>query len=149
MSLRSIQSLTEMSTRNLPGGKGRPAPKAENLTAICEPTLYKICEPPLWASTASYGVALLFYTSNSWKQGILDFSPRIIHVDLWWTKRRCGGYFSEWLDFPLVIFVPAPHHTQLWCETGTTCQLVIIPGALVGFPPLTPQSVGRKVKRPS
>jgi hypothetical protein len=31
--------LTEMSTRNLPGGKGRPACKAENLTAICEPTV--------------------------------------------------------------------------------------------------------------
>jgi hypothetical protein len=26
----------EMSTRNLPGGKGRPARKADNLT-ICEP----------------------------------------------------------------------------------------------------------------
>jgi hypothetical protein len=31
------QSLTEISTRNLPGGKGRPAPKTDNLTAICEP----------------------------------------------------------------------------------------------------------------
>jgi hypothetical protein len=29
------QSLTEMSTRNLPGGNGRPARKADNLTAIC------------------------------------------------------------------------------------------------------------------
>jgi hypothetical protein len=26
-----------MSTRNLPGGKWRPARKADNLTAICEP----------------------------------------------------------------------------------------------------------------
>jgi hypothetical protein len=31
------QPLTEMSTRNLPGGKGLPARKAHNLTAICEP----------------------------------------------------------------------------------------------------------------
>jgi hypothetical protein len=37
MDLGSTQSLTEMSTRNLPGGKGRPARKADNLTAICEP----------------------------------------------------------------------------------------------------------------
>jgi hypothetical protein len=37
MSLGSIQPLTEMSTRKLPGGKGRPARKANNLTAICEP----------------------------------------------------------------------------------------------------------------
>jgi hypothetical protein len=29
--------LTEMSTRNLPGGKKRPARRADNLTAICEP----------------------------------------------------------------------------------------------------------------
>jgi hypothetical protein len=27
---------TEMSTKNLPGGKGPPARKADNLTAICE-----------------------------------------------------------------------------------------------------------------
>jgi hypothetical protein len=31
------QPLTEMSTRNLPGGKGRPLLKSDNLTAICEP----------------------------------------------------------------------------------------------------------------
>jgi hypothetical protein len=41
MVLGSIQSLTEMSTKNLPGegDKGRPARKADNLTAICEPTV--------------------------------------------------------------------------------------------------------------
>jgi hypothetical protein len=33
----STQPLTEMSTRNLPGGKGRPARGADNLTANCEP----------------------------------------------------------------------------------------------------------------
>jgi hypothetical protein len=37
MTLGSTQPLTEMSTRNLPGGKGRSAGKADNLTAICEP----------------------------------------------------------------------------------------------------------------
>jgi hypothetical protein len=37
MALRSTQPLTEMSTRNLSGGKGRPVRKADNLTAICEP----------------------------------------------------------------------------------------------------------------
>jgi hypothetical protein len=37
MALESTQPLTEMSTRNLPGGKGRPACKADNLTTICEP----------------------------------------------------------------------------------------------------------------
>jgi hypothetical protein len=32
----STQPLTEMSTRNLPEVKGRPAHEADNLTAICE-----------------------------------------------------------------------------------------------------------------
>jgi hypothetical protein len=37
----STQSLREMSTRNLPGGKGRPVHKADNLIAIYE--LSRIC----------------------------------------------------------------------------------------------------------
>jgi hypothetical protein len=37
MALGPTQPLTEMSTRNLPGGKGLPARGADNLTAICEP----------------------------------------------------------------------------------------------------------------
>jgi hypothetical protein len=37
MALGSTQPLTEMSTRNLPGDKGGPVRKADNLNAICEP----------------------------------------------------------------------------------------------------------------
>jgi hypothetical protein len=37
MALRSTQPLTEMSTRNFPGGKEWPARGVDNLTAICEP----------------------------------------------------------------------------------------------------------------
>jgi hypothetical protein len=44
MALGSTQSLTEMSTRNLPGDKGRPSPKADNVTAICEPIVYQMRE---------------------------------------------------------------------------------------------------------
>jgi hypothetical protein len=36
---------TELSTRNLPEGKGRLELKAHILTAICEPTAYKMWEP--------------------------------------------------------------------------------------------------------
>jgi hypothetical protein len=36
MALGSTHLLTEMSTRNLPGGKRRPARKADNVAAICE-----------------------------------------------------------------------------------------------------------------
>jgi hypothetical protein len=58
MSLGPTQLLTEMSTRNLPGGKGRPPRKTDKLTAICEPTVKKMWEPrrltTLWASTVCY-----------------------------------------------------------------------------------------------
>jgi hypothetical protein len=37
VALGSTQPLIEMGTRNIPAGKGRPAHKAENLTAVCEP----------------------------------------------------------------------------------------------------------------
>jgi hypothetical protein len=36
MALESTQPLSEMSTRNLPGGKWRPMHKADKLTDICE-----------------------------------------------------------------------------------------------------------------
>jgi hypothetical protein len=39
MALGSTQPLKEMSTRNIPWGKERPARKADNLTAICEATV--------------------------------------------------------------------------------------------------------------
>jgi hypothetical protein len=39
MVLESSKPLTEMITRNLCGGKERPANKADNLTAICESTV--------------------------------------------------------------------------------------------------------------
>jgi hypothetical protein len=36
MALGSTQPLKELSTRKFPGGEGRPARKADNLTTICE-----------------------------------------------------------------------------------------------------------------
>jgi hypothetical protein len=39
MALGSTQPLTELITGDISGGKGRPACKAENLTAICEPII--------------------------------------------------------------------------------------------------------------
>jgi hypothetical protein len=39
MALGSTQPLAEMSIRNLPGGKGRPAHRDDNLTAICQSTV--------------------------------------------------------------------------------------------------------------
>jgi hypothetical protein len=41
MTLGSTQPLTEMSTRNLPGGKKRQARRTDNLAAIYEPNIWK------------------------------------------------------------------------------------------------------------
>jgi hypothetical protein len=43
MTLGLTQPLTEMSTMNLPGGKGRPVCKADNLASICEPIVWRKC----------------------------------------------------------------------------------------------------------
>jgi hypothetical protein len=68
MALGSTQPLTEISTRNLPGGKGRPVRKADNLTAICEPIVQKMWEPrrltTLWASTACYRDSFTFFMGS-------------------------------------------------------------------------------------
>jgi hypothetical protein len=64
--LKSFQPhyLTDVSTSNLPTGKGRPALKADNLTAIREPIVLKMWEPrrliTLWASTVSYRDSFTF-----------------------------------------------------------------------------------------
>jgi hypothetical protein len=71
VTLGSAQTLTEMSTRNLPGGKGLLACKADDLTATCESTIYKMCEPrrltTLWDSTGcnrdSFTLLLLYKLS--------------------------------------------------------------------------------------
>jgi hypothetical protein len=65
MALGSTQPLTEMSTRNIIGGKGRPALRAD-LTAIYEPIVQKMWGPrpltTLWASTASYRDTFTYFT---------------------------------------------------------------------------------------
>jgi hypothetical protein len=64
MALGSTLPLTEMSTRNLPGGIGQPACKPDSLTPICEPIVQKMWEPQrlttLWASTACYRGSFTF-----------------------------------------------------------------------------------------
>jgi hypothetical protein len=60
-----LSLFTEMSTRNLPRGKGRLAHKADNLTAFCEPLIYKMwerrCVTTLWASMTCYRESFTFF----------------------------------------------------------------------------------------
>jgi hypothetical protein len=67
--LGSTQPPTEMSTKNLPGGKGRPARKADNLTAICKPIVKKMWEPrrltAIWAFTTCYRDSFTFTQNRS------------------------------------------------------------------------------------
>jgi hypothetical protein len=80
MALGSTQPLTEMSTRNFPGGKGRPAHKADNFTAICEPTVWKMWGPrrltTLWTFTACY------------RDSFFYFYPYMPHACLLHSSRR-------------------------------------------------------------
>jgi hypothetical protein len=65
MALGSTQPLTEMSTRNIPGGKERPACKADNLTAIFEAIVEIMWASQrlttLWAYMACYRDSFTFY----------------------------------------------------------------------------------------
>jgi hypothetical protein len=65
MVLASTQPLTEMSNRNLPGGKGWPVHKTDNLTAICELIVWKMWEPrhlaTLWATLTCYRDSFTFF----------------------------------------------------------------------------------------
>jgi hypothetical protein len=66
MPLGSTQTLTEMSTRNLPGSKVRPARKPDSPTAIYEPIVKKMWEPQRlitsWASTVCYRDSFTYFT---------------------------------------------------------------------------------------
>jgi hypothetical protein len=68
MALGSTQPLTEMNTRNLPGGKKRPERRADILAAFCEPNVCKFWEPQplatLRVSTACTAIALPYLLLN-------------------------------------------------------------------------------------
>jgi hypothetical protein len=65
MALGSTQPLTEMCTRNLPGGKVWPERKADKHHHICAPIVQKMWDPrsltTLLASTACYRNSFAFY----------------------------------------------------------------------------------------
>jgi hypothetical protein len=69
MALGSTQPLTEMSIRNLPECKGRPGRKADNLTAVCDPIVYKMWDPRrLTTFSACYGIAAYSWEKKSYNK---------------------------------------------------------------------------------
>jgi hypothetical protein len=82
LALGSIQPLTEMSTRNLPGGKRRPARKYDNVTAIGEPIVQKMLEPQplttLRAFTACCRDRFTFFNFCIFFQTVWYVKPQII-----------------------------------------------------------------------
>jgi hypothetical protein len=92
MALGSTQPPIEMSTRNVPGGKGRPACKADNLTAICEPIVYKnvgasTSHNSMWSSRACYRdrftlFFVFFFTYTSGPCKTLSYEANILFYGL-------------------------------------------------------------------
>jgi hypothetical protein len=116
MALGSTQPLTEMSTMNFSGGKWCPARRADKLTAICEPIIWKMWEPlpltNLWAFTACYRNSLI--TGRAIAQAVSRWLPTAaarVQTRVY-SSGICGGQIGAWagfrrvLWFPLQIFIP-------------------------------------------
>jgi hypothetical protein len=87
MVLGSTQSLTEMSSRKLPGGKRRPARKADNLTAICEQIVYKV-----WDLYVSLPYGLYFFPAQVFENVIPQPHKIIYNFLLGWGETEFTWY---------------------------------------------------------
>jgi hypothetical protein len=102
MVLGLTQPLTEMSTRNLPGGKGRRVHKADNLDDVCEPIVYNMWEPrrltTLWPPRPVTGIAInscshnYFSLSTSLFQSSLT-KYALIFLPLTWATTAFAALF--------------------------------------------------------
>jgi hypothetical protein len=105
MAPRLTQPLTEMSTRNLPGGKGRPAPKAEKLTsrlwADCLENVGTSTSKTLWTSTASYRDSFTLFC-HLFLLRFLTLSLHHLHVSRYFFSTSCHFIFRVSFLFDIV-----------------------------------------------
>jgi hypothetical protein len=95
MALGSTQPLTEMSTWKLFAGKERPGPKADNLTAICEPIVYEMWEPRrltnVLASKTCYRDSYTLTLHNTCSFLLVEYIKLTVSL----VKRSTGEYLLQ------------------------------------------------------
>jgi hypothetical protein len=109
MALGSTQPLLEMSTRNVPLSKGRPARKADNLPAICE-RLSRKCgstdvSQPYGPPRPVAGIALHLLYMKIFNQARASRTQKLVSrglltcVHLTEKTRFVGGHFHNFFRF--------------------------------------------------
>jgi hypothetical protein len=95
MALGSTQPLKEANTRNLPGGKGRPASKADNFSS---PSVCRLSREKVGHSTSHNPVGLHGLLQGQFYLFYLAFSPSVSCIVLPLPKQQTRHYNPQtWL----------------------------------------------------
>jgi hypothetical protein len=116
MTLGSTQPLTEMSTRNLPGGNERPACRADNLVAVCEPNVWKCGSlQGLYRDNFTFTFYWNYSSTRRLLQSQSAYSDRLLKVIIWPSQKPTLFYFPLKIR---VIDLPSPQSiTLIYCNT--------------------------------
>jgi hypothetical protein len=107
MALGSTQSLTEMSTRNLPGGKGRPARRADNLTAVSRLSRQNVGASTSLVQAVKVPLFAVIYLFNLFSSPLLislNF-PFIYVLRFFFSSFRFTTFFTN-PDYRLIRITP-------------------------------------------
>jgi hypothetical protein len=156
MVLGPTQHITEMSTRNLHGGKERQARKADNLTDICEPIFYKMWQPrrltTLWASTACYTDSFTLFLQSEVVYLFFTMDTVAFHVS---NTSHSNCNFKARV-YPQIEKQPSGNKDSNRIQTSTAilyhlfnshgCRTNLRKYSVIFLTPLTTTSVERKEK---